>query len=162
MDAELILLPKNCDVRSHFRVSTRDAILYVDRLKGRWGQDPGSGTRNQDLTDAWKQSIGRQLAFRPPDLPAALLWTNTEDHGFLPLQPRRMYTLSLYARSPGQRRRQHGRLAKELKATKPGFQACGPPRLRAFRLQRDFRGEADVRKQEAAPRHTFRARRSGT
>jgi hypothetical protein len=33
MDAEPILLPKICDVRSHFRVSIGDAILFVDRLK---------------------------------------------------------------------------------------------------------------------------------
>ena len=115
------------------------------------------------MTDDRKRGIERQHGRSAPDLPAALLWTNTEDHGFLPLQPRRMYPLLLYVRPPGQRRGQQGRLAKELKATKPDFpQARGQLRLRAFRLQRDFRGEADVRKQEAAPRHTIRARRSGT
>jgi hypothetical protein len=35
MDAEPILLPKICDVRSHFRVSICDAIFFVDRLKKR-------------------------------------------------------------------------------------------------------------------------------
>jgi hypothetical protein len=33
MDAEPIVLPKICDVRSHFRVSIGDAILFVDWLK---------------------------------------------------------------------------------------------------------------------------------
>jgi len=56
MDAELILLPKNCDVRSHFRVSTRDAILYVDRLKWRWDRDRDP----RPMTDARKQGIERQ------------------------------------------------------------------------------------------------------
>jgi hypothetical protein len=33
MDAELIVLFKICDVRSHFCVSIRSAILFVDRLE---------------------------------------------------------------------------------------------------------------------------------
>jgi hypothetical protein len=160
MDAELILLPKICDVRSHFRVSICDAILAVDRLKLRSGQNqrlttndrtPGNGASEGSWGDGHLRS-GR-------DLPAALRWTNTEDHGFLPLQPRRMYTLLLHAWQRGQ----HGRLAKELKAPnrvsiRPAVHTdCGP-----FACSETSRGEADVRKQEAAPRHTFRTRRSGT
>jgi hypothetical protein len=45
MDAELILLPKICDVRSHFRVSICPAIPAVDRLKSRRRQFPGLASR---------------------------------------------------------------------------------------------------------------------
>jgi len=61
MDAEVILLPKICDGRSHFRGSIGHAILSVDRLKTGLGQDP--------VTNAWKRHIGSQQV--PLQLPAA-------------------------------------------------------------------------------------------
>jgi hypothetical protein len=49
MDAELILLFKNCAVRSHFCVSTRSAILSVDRLKRTVRSGPSQNARKEDL-----------------------------------------------------------------------------------------------------------------
>ena len=143
MDAEPILLPKICDVRSHFRVSIGDAILLVDRLKMRLGQElvgdaagTEHGTQRSGATPVRKPLPGAHL-------PAAVPWTNTGEHDFSPRQSRRPATLLLYAHRCGQ----CGRLANELKATRPSFpQACGQPRLRAFRLQRDFTGEGRCQK----------------
>ena len=53
MDAELILLPKICDGRSHFRGSIGHAILSVDRLKTGLGQDLFKRAHERDM--------GRQL-----------------------------------------------------------------------------------------------------
>jgi len=70
MDAELILLFENCAVRSHFCVSTRSAILSVDRLNERLGQDLLQMRAEEDIRE--RRVTGLLVQF-PPEVgcPAA-------------------------------------------------------------------------------------------
>ena len=168
MDAEPILLPKICAVRSHFCASIRDAILSVDPLKRR-----GVRTRN-------KAACQNAANHRYPTAaaPQARLFVKRRWPPSRPVQSRSENALILESwlfstpASPAMLRcccmrtdaGAKGDWPKRLKAAKPSFsKGLRSTQTAGLSLAARFPEEkADVRKQEAASRNTFRARRSGT